>query len=191
MKLPKRPALIAASAVALTVGLTACTGGPSSAEQKDTNAVNHNFNTMESTQPVPQADRSQVRQTLIDAQDAAIHGVATTTFFYNQGSNVPLMTCPSLGFPVAATDELTNPEKVVWPNSGSNGFTTMPQGEATGIYTGSASSGTYVVCVLPDGEKQVDEWEGFVYTAGGAAHFDKASGQIVEDSSTVTAHVTK
>lgn len=179
------------TAVAAGGALAACSGssGSPSPTQQETGAVTHNFTTMERTQPVPQADSSQLRQTIIDAETAQIHGIATTSFFYNMGSQVPVMTCPSLGFPVPSTDQLTNPEKADQHGQYGDGTVTLPQGEPTGVYTGD-TTGTYVVCVLSNGQKQVDYWEGFVYTAGGAAHFDKTAGQIVEDSSAVQAHVT-
>ena len=171
------------------LGIAACgnTSQPNSIANDQT-ATNTQLDRYQKNQPVPQSDASQLRQTVIDVELAQIHGVATTTFFFNQGVQNPIQSCPSIGFPVASTSQLTSPDQLVGNGGSSNYYGTgvVSQQEPNGVYTG-ASSGTYVVCVAPSGVKYINYWEGFVHTVGGAATWDKAQGLItLQGSPTVT-----
>lgn len=177
----------AVAAVALLAGCT------TSATSKDQKSVNDQLNTYEQSQPIPKNNWSQYRQTVIDVEQAEVHGVATTSFFYNFGSNVPYKSCPSIGYPVAATAQLTNPTQIAYGGNinGNNGaYGTIDQQEPNGVYTGP-TSGTYVVCVGSDGSKRIDYAEGSVHTEGGAAHYDKTTGQVVDDGGTTVETKTK
>lgn len=175
---------IAAAVTAALLGVTVlagCTANQPSSVQKDQALTNQNLNRLQANQPAPAADRSQYRQTVIDVENAQIHGVATTTFFFNQGVTRPIKVCSSIGFPVASTSQLTNPEQLI--GGSANGTTisgTVGQQEPNGVYTGD-SSGTYVICVAPNGTKYVTYWEGFVHTEGGAAHWDNNQAMIILD----------
>lgn len=171
--------------IAAVIALTGCTGGAPSSISNDAKSTNNQLNTFEQVQPIPKNTFSQYRQTVIDVEQAEIHGVATTTFFYNLGSNVPLKSCPSIGFPVAATSQLTNPEQVVQNSdaNGNYGYGTVGQAEPNGVYTGD-STGTYVVCVQSNGDKRIDYWEGSVETEGGSATYNPKTGQITDSGST-------
>ncbi len=161
--------------------LAACTGSGNDSINADQATTNKQLDRYQANQPVPAFDWSQYRQTIIDVENAQVHGVATTTFFFNMGVRQPIKVCPSIGFPVASTAQLTNPDQVV--ARGYNGGTidgVVGQQEPNGVYTG-ASTGTYVVCVAPSGVKYVTYWEGDVHTEGGPAHWDDAKGQIILD----------
>jgi hypothetical protein len=162
--------------VLLGLGLAACTSKTDSITA-DQNNTNTQLNTYQKNQPAPNQPYSQYRQTVIDVENAQIHGVATTTFFFNLGTPKPIKSCPSIGFPVPTTAQLTNPDQLVGGDS-RNGV--IAQQEPNGVYTGG-SSGTYVICVAPAGTRYVSYWEGDVQTEGGAAHWDSASGAIVLD----------
>lgn len=171
---------IAAIALIVAVG-AAAVGCTDSATDKDKAATNSQLDQYQKNQPIPRSDWSQYRQTIIDVENAQIHAVATTTFFFNQGTPKPIKSCPSIGFPVPTTAQLTNPLQDV----GTGG--PIGQQEPNGAYTGD-STGTYVICVAPNGSKYISYWEGDVQTEGGPAHWDDAKGQIVLDGPpTVTA----
>lgn len=157
-----------------TVGL-ALAGCTNQSVNNDQQSTNDQLLKYQKVQPVPQFDYSQYRQTVINVETAEVNGVATTTFMFNQGSTVPIMSCPSLGYPIASTAQLTNPLQVITSGGG-----VVEQQEPNGVYTGS-STGTYVVCVQSSGKTSIDYWEGFVYTVGGPAHWDSAKQQVVAD----------
>lgn len=172
-----RKTLALAAALALALGLAACDSPPKGVAS-DQSQTDDQLKRYQANQPVPKFDRSQFRQTAIDVESAQVHGVATTTFFFNLGVDHPLKVCPSIGFPMPSTAQLTNPEQALWGNNGA--ATTVSQQEPNGIYTGD-SSGTYVVCVAGNGTKYISYWEGFVHTEGGPAHWDAAQKVIVAD----------
>jgi hypothetical protein len=175
----KKLIAIPAVALALVIGATGCGSGQPSSVQKDQTVTNSQLDRYQKNQPVPAFDWSQYRQTVIDVESAEVHGVTTTTFFYNMGSQKPISSCPSLGFPVAVTAQLTNPQQVI-NTYNNNAGVAVDQAEPNGVYTGQ-SNGTYVVCVSPDGAKYMTYWEGDVNTVGGPARWDPQSEQIVLD----------
>lgn len=156
--------------VLIAAGLAACGPDATTTDQQNTNAQLLRY---QANQPVPQFDRSQYRQTVIDVESAQVHGVATTTFFFNLGVTAPIKVCPSIGFPVASTSQLTNPLQ-----SQTGG--PVAQAEPNGVFTGD-SSGTYVVCVASNGQRYISYWEGDVHTEGGPAHWDYQHNMIVMD----------
>lgn len=177
MRVPVRKTLTVVAGVILGVGLLAgCHNTSTASDQKN---ISSQLKEFDKTQPLPHFDWSQYRETLIQVETAEAQGVATTTFFYNQGDAEPIKSCPSIGFPIPITSQLTNPTQV--GHYSGNPYV-LDQSEPNGTYTGD-SSGTYVVCVLPNGDKTVDYWEGFVDTEGGPAHYDAGKHQIVDDGS--------
>jgi hypothetical protein len=176
-----------AAVVALT--LAGCT--TDSATNKDQKATDSQLSRYQANQPIPSSDFSQYRQTVIDVELAQIHGVATTSFFFNQGTPNPVKMCPSIGFAVPTTSQLTNPDQIAYNGAGSgSGYGVIAQQEPTGVYTGS-SSGTYVVCVAADGTKYISYWEGDVETEGGAAHWDRTQGLISLDGAPTVVATSK
>jgi hypothetical protein len=188
MKALLKAGIVGAVAV---IGLTACSNGSPSSVNNDQKVSNTQLDRFQKNQPIPQSDWSQYRQTLIDVEMAQIHAVATTTFFFNLGTGTPIKMCPSIGFPVPTTSQLTNPQQLV--RDGGSGTVvggTVGQLEPNGAYTGD-STGTYVVCVSSNGTKYVTYWEGFVQTEGGPAHWDKAQQMIVLDGAPTVVAKTK
>lgn len=183
--------LVAIAAAAAVLGLAGC-GASNTATQHDQQQTDSQLQRYQANQPTPQFDWSQYRQTVIDVEGAEVHGVATTTFFYNLGSQKPISSCPSIGFPVAVTAQLTNPQQITWNNGGNGNWANgvVPQSEPNGVYTGE-SAGTYVTCVSPDGSKYYTYWEGDVNTVGAPAHWDPQSQQIVIDGAPTVKVVTK
>lgn len=164
-------------ALALAGGAVACSTN-NSATQADQAATNNQLDRYQKNQPIPFNDSSVFRATLITVEQAQIHGIATTTFFYNQGVAKP-DSCPSLGFPLPSTAQLTNPQQVI-NTYNNNAGVSIPQLEPNGVYTGD-STGTYVVCVDPTGAQYIQYWEGFVKTIGGPAHWDQGTQTIMLD----------
>lgn len=76
-------------------------------------------------------------------------------------------SCPSIGFPIASTTQLTNPEVEKGPRESR---ITLPQVEPTGVYTGE-STGTYTICVDDEGRPYASYFEGYVQTVTGPATF--------------------
>lgn len=162
------------AAVALAAaGLTACTT-ESSAVRQDREAADANLNRLDDAQPVPEFNFSQLRQNLIEINTAQADTTQTTSFFFNLGTVDPVASCPSIGFPIPSTMQLTNPWQTSWRDSGG---AVVAQAEQTGVYTGD-SSGTYVICIDATGDAYAFYWEGHVAAVTGPAEWDIAAKQI-------------
>lgn len=118
------------------------------------------------TQPPPRRDFSQVRQNLIEIEEAQMDATATTTFFFGRNGGVePIFSCASIGFPIPSTYQLSNPQKK-YDGPGEGGAVSIGQIEPIGVYTGD-SSATYVICVGADGKGFANYWEGDVFATTG------------------------
>lgn len=188
-----KAALVVIGAIAALTTLSACTSSHSvqkTAQQQESTAQAADSLTLQTGQPVPHFDWSQIRQTVISVEGAQAHVVQTTTFFFQQGMQDPYFICNSIGFPVASTTELTNPQQVVQDhNQYGGGNVAIGQQDPTGVYTGQ-SAGTYVICVQPNGQAEIQYAEPNVHTVGGPAAWDRDKHQIVlTGTSTVSVQV--
>ena len=188
VKTPLR--FIAASmAVAGTLLVAGCSSSTDQANNQERSDTGKSLTTFLQAQPVPKYDWSQIRQTLIDVEGAQASSVQTTSFFFMMGMAHPYLVCNSIGYPVASTTQLTNPNQV--QDMGSNNGAVISQMDPTGVYAG-ASAGTYVLCVDPDGKANVQYAEPSVHTVGGPARWNTQTQQIeFTGAPTVTAKVGK
>lgn len=169
MQSRNKKAGIVAVAVAAIVLLTAAScDAENSAAKSNEEQTNRQLAQYNTVQPVPFHDWSQYRQTALDIDAAKVNGVATTSFFFNNGVVDPIDSCPSIGFPLPSTIQITSPDQVEWWNGGS---AVSEQMEPNGTYTGE-SSATYVICVAPNGDLYPSYWEGNVKAEGGAAQWN-------------------
>lgn len=179
--------LAAVFAIGLVVGITACTGTPS-ANQKETAQQAQDQATLDNNQPPPHYNYSQIRQTLIDSENAAAQTTQTTSFMFQMGDPNPVSSCPSVGYPVAANAELTNPVQVANPSDRSS--TAIGEEDPDGVYTSPSTSGTYVICVNSSGQNYLFYWEGDVMAVGGPATWDNTTHQVqITGAPTATVHV--
>ena len=61
--------------------------------------------------------------------------------------------CNSLGFPFAATTQLTNPEQITVSRGGTP--LPLPQAEPNGVFAPPDTEGTWVICAGPQGPEPV------------------------------------
>lgn len=174
---------IAAGVAGLAL-IAGCSGSTSGAKAVNNDAKNSasQLEQYQQAQPVPRFNYSQLRQNLIEIQTAQANATATTSFMFLQsgaGATGPLVHwCPSIGFPIPATYQLTAPQFGAYMDNRDD--LVLPQLEANGVYTGN-TTGTYVMCVGSDGKPFAFYHEGFVSTVTGPAHWDVAEGEIVMD----------
>lgn len=134
-------------------------GGKTAAQEQG--AVQTGFNRLSNTQPIPQFDFSQERQTVIDVETARANGAITTTVGFLEGVGL-VWWCPSVGSPVPSTYQLSGSQQYVdLPGDGERKLSPIDQGEPTGVYVGP-SSGTWTLCLDDAGKKFAVYWEGYV-----------------------------
>ena len=143
---------IAALIVTAALLFVACGPEQTTSVNSDQNETNAQLSQYQAVQPVPFFNWSMMRQVLIDIYQAQNESRQTwAVFVANNGT--PIFSCESVGYPIPATTQLTNPSQVVTGDGvGGNNYAygTVGQMEPNGTYTGD-SLGTYVLCVRPDG----------------------------------------
>lgn len=167
---------IIAAVAALSLSVTACDGGNTSATRSESDVADAQLTQFLQAQPIPIFNSSQLRQNLIDIQTAQANATVTTSLFFNMGVVDPIHTCPSIGFPIPGTFQLSSPEKPAGNRDG--GYYSLPQLEANGVYTGDTTA-TTVICVDADGQGYASYWEGFVSTVAGPAEWDATTKMVV------------
>ena len=157
--------IVAIVLVLFAIVVTACETG-SDARRADEAISEQILTDLQNAHPVPKFARSQLRQNLVELVTAQAQTTQTTTFFFNMGIESPVNFCPSIGFPIPATAQLTNPQQKEPGRGGGN--IALPQVEPTGVYTGD-TTGTYVMCIDGLGQAYAVYWEGFVQSITGPA----------------------
>lgn len=172
--------------LSILLGASSCSGdSPKAVTISDQQQGASQQQIYRTNQPIPKWDWSQYLQTLIDMEGAQVHGVATTTFFFNAGVRQPIEVCPSIGFQVPSTSQLTNPWQLVG-NGGHDsyyGVGVIGQQDPNGAFTGN-STGSYVVC-LANGHKWYEDAEENAHVVGGPAHWDDKLGIVKDGAPTV------
>lgn len=164
---------IAVAAVLVVAGCDPNDNDKNEARKKDEQATAEIELGFLDAQPAPRRPYSQLRQNLIEIETAQMDSTQTTSFMFNQGAADPVAQCPSVGFPIPTTNQLSNPDKVI----GGDTDVVISQIEPNGIYTGD-SSGTYVMCIDGDGNAYALYWEGFVMAVAGPASWDATTKQV-------------
>jgi len=100
-------------------------------------------------QPAPVFDWSLERHLLIQLYKARNDAVNTYTKVRNFNGQV-IFECNSIGFPIPANTQLTNPDKIA-DSLYQGGFAILPQPEPNGLYTSPSTAGTFVFCLNDDG----------------------------------------
>lgn len=116
------------------------------ADAADKSRVNSQQELYATNQPIPMFKWSQDRDNLIQIYKMKNESVATYSIVRAAGTGEILWHCPSVGFPIPADTQLTNPLQVTYTHGG-----VIEQAEPNGLFTSKNTDGTYVICVLPDG----------------------------------------
>jgi hypothetical protein len=183
LKEMKRILLAIVGLLAVAVLTAACSSpGTNSGTVQEQKSSNQSENAAERTLPAPVFSYSEGRWVLIEAEASIALGVQTTTFFFQQGDPNPYFSCPSIGYPVANTAQLTNPQKVIPDtNPGHPNSTSLTVGNMDPLqyYPPTSSQGTYVLCVDRQGKPYLNYSEPNVHTILGSAVWVPASGNTV------------
>lgn len=127
-------------------------------DSKENNDVERQQTVYVKTQPVPFFDWSLERHLMVELYKARNQAIHTYSYSISQMTGQIIAYCPSLGFPIPATTQLTNPNK--WVAQG----ITLPQAEPNGLYSPPMTHATWVMCLSPDGKVEPAYWETDVLT---------------------------
>lgn len=104
--------------------------------------------------PVPVFDYSQTRSSLIQILQAKTAAVSTYSVIASM-TGQPVYVCPSIGFPIPADTQLTNPLRADRLTGEDGGIAVVEQPEPDGTYTSQNTDATYVLCVRANGDVAV------------------------------------
>lgn len=130
------------------VALTGCESSDE-ADRQDRRMIDRQQEIYDKALPIPLFDYSQTRDSLIQIYRAKVSSVATYSVVTSMTGQV-IFQCPSIGFPIPADTQLTNPLKPIW--SRSSGSPVIEQAEPDGTFTSKNTDATYVLCVLANGK---------------------------------------
>lgn len=173
-------AVISVSIAACSIGSSDSTNAAQAAASSEASAQGQSSQNLNNNQPIPEFKYSQARQTLINAETIEANGENTTTFGFSNDGKV-VWQCSSIGMPVPADAQLSNPEQLLPNPSGANSssvpdYYNLPQEEPFGYYTGP-TTGTYTLCVGPHAAQYLQYWEGYTDAVSGPASY--VNGQVV------------
>lgn len=115
-----------------------------SANSEDSSKVDDQQKIYAKSQPIPTFTWSQDRDNLIQIYKMKNESRSTYAVVRSVNGDI-LWHCPSIGFPIPADTQLTNP--LQWVGSSA----VVEQPEPNGLYSSKNSDGTYVLCASPDG----------------------------------------
>ncbi len=150
----KRAFIIAPWLLLASLVMAACAdNSPQTASESS--QVDSQQATYAKNQPLHKYDYSPERDELQQIYDARMKVVNTWTVIYSMGK--PIFVCPSKGYPIPYTTQLTNPSQVDYNANSAGGNVTIPQAEPNGLYTGTTNA-TWVLCIrtLPGGGSEIE-----------------------------------
>lgn len=81
-------------------------------------------------------------------------GLVTYTYTYAEQTGKKIFFCQSVGFPIPAATQYTNPEKVqIYNDVYGWGNVTIPQPDPNGLFSPASAEGTWVMCKDPSSDK--------------------------------------
>lgn len=183
----KNLAGLAVTVAALALMIAACSSVNQSLS-KDQSQTNSQLQQYQSVQPVPYYDWSEQRNTLIQIYNAK-NEARQTWAVVESITGAALWSCPSVGFPIPADTQLTNPDQIaVTQNGGTNYYDgVVPQMEPDGLYASGATDATYVLCLRPDGKAVPIYTEQKVSTFPFPVHVE--DGKIVDENGASTVQI--
>jgi hypothetical protein len=131
--------------------LVAC--GPASSEYNTSQAVENQQKVYTTNQPIPAFEWSLERDVFIQLYSLRNEAVSTYTVVSSQ-MGVTIFECPSIGYPLAADYQLTNPVAPYRYSDGNISSTgaVVEQPEPNGLFSSKNTAGTWVMCVQSDGK---------------------------------------
>jgi len=146
------------------------------ADEIESERVEEQQNIYINSQPIPAFDWSLERHIFIELYKARNDAVQTHSYIRNWQGEI-IFHCKSIGFPLPANMQLTNPERNMCDfNCDGN---TIPQAEPNGLFTSPSSVGTYVFCINSDGTISPSYFEAEVETH--LSPLNKNSNTLKED----------
>jgi hypothetical protein len=87
----------------------------------------------------------RIMKDIIEMRDQ--DGLTTYTYQFAEQTGQLVFFCSSIGYPISAATQFTNPERVAYEST--YGVATLPQADPNGLFSPASAEGTWVMCVDP------------------------------------------
>lgn len=175
LRFTRHPGIQSIAIILVTLLVVACDANNITVERR---AVDQQQNLLVKTQPVPYYEFSLERDVVIQLYNARNDARLTHSVVTAMGTGQALWDCPSIGFPIPADVQLTNPVK-------ETGGTTIEQPEPNGLYSSKNTDATWVLCA-DGGEVTPVYSEQKVLTFPYPVIVDYVTGTILRDGEATT-----
>lgn len=102
------------------------------------------------------------RHVVTEVYKARNQTISTYTYLMIQMSGQIVEICPSIGYPIPYSTQITSPERIeAWTSQG--GYAIISNPEPNGLYPPDNAAATIVNCVNPDGSLTPTYWEDNVF----------------------------
>lgn len=163
-----------------------CNYGSNASISNDQNIVTQQQEIYQKAQPVPIFDFSEQRNTLLQIYDAKNQARQTWALFESAyGEPVYPYVCPSIGLPIPADTQLTNPDqltRVQVPGAQAGTYVdgVLPQAEPDGLYSSTNTDATYVICIRNGGQPELVYTEQKVTSVSHEVTYDPTTKSYVD-----------
>lgn len=148
--------------------ITADTCGSPPANSAETHQVTDQQGIYLNHQPVHTYQWSNEREILQQIYDQRVSGNLNTWTVWISNDGKPLGMCPSKGYPIPYSTELTNPHQITYQHFDGNGgqweVGVVDQMDPNGLYPVGMTNATWVTCISPDGSLHPQYIEPLVMT---------------------------
>lgn len=164
--------------VIVSVLLVGCADTPPSSAQVEHAQQEAGISALVRNQPVPTLQYSLERNIVIQTYQARNRKLATWTYMRDMNGRITEI-CPSIGYPIPYSTQLTNPQQLAtqWLRNGTSSTGHSVDGvignpEPTGLYPPPSAEATLVTCVEPDGTAAPGYFEDKVFALPYRIHSD-------------------
>lgn len=124
-------------------------GDPTSAQIEQSQQELANKQIVRNQPPPDLGGWSFERHIVTELYKARNRTISTYTYTIIEYTGQIVEVCPSIGYPIPYSTQLTNPEKI--EDRYQSGYAILPNPEPNGLYPPSSAEATIINCVNPDG----------------------------------------
>lgn len=145
---------------AMTAALAGCKQSTitssSGSSRTQTEAQDNAYAQITANQPAPAFNYSLPRALIIKLYEFEQRAAVTWSVVQSPYTGKILFQCESRGYPIPASTQLTNPEKIIsglnMNDLPSHAAVTIPQQEPNGLFSPPETAGTWIFCVAQNGQ---------------------------------------
>lgn len=161
--------------------MLACSPPPSSYDIEQQSQEQANQELVRNQPPPNLGGWSFERHVVTEVYKARNDTISTYTYTVFQMTGQIVEICPSIGYPIPYSTQLTSPERIEARSQA--GYAILSNPEPNGLYPPNSADATIVNCVNPDGSLTPTYWEDRVFALPYRVKADRTLERVDDDSS--------